>query len=272
MNAGRFVGFSASPTSTAASGIWTIGEARRFREQSLWPTAATSPPVWAPEPALLLHFDGADQADTTTDSSIYSRSVTLNGNAVISTAQSKFGGSSLLLDGDATSVATIPAALDIQDRDWTVDAWVYLDADASGTYAIICEIGDHVSDAHDGIGIGLLGDEGWRPAVFRSVYEDYFQSYVYTASNGPEASIEPETWTHVAWTRAGGTLRVFVDGVVDFEDSGFSVVASSNVIAVGGTAEGVEQNVFAGHIDELRILVGRAKWTAAFTPPTQAYV
>jgi hypothetical protein len=48
---------------------------------------------------LLLHFNGANGSATFTNSSSNARTVTPSGNAQISTAQSVFGGSSLLLDG-----------------------------------------------------------------------------------------------------------------------------------------------------------------------------
>jgi len=47
---------------------------------------------------LLLNFDGANASTVFTDSSGYARTVTPYNTAAISTAQSKFGGSSALFD------------------------------------------------------------------------------------------------------------------------------------------------------------------------------
>ena len=57
--------------------------------------------VHFPKVKLLLPFDGSNGATSTTDSSNANNAVSFAGTAQISTAQSKFGGSSLLLDGDS---------------------------------------------------------------------------------------------------------------------------------------------------------------------------
>ncbi len=49
---------------------------------------------------LTLHLDGADAATATTDAAT-NKAVTFVGTAQLDTAQSKFGGSSLLLDGNS---------------------------------------------------------------------------------------------------------------------------------------------------------------------------
>jgi hypothetical protein len=281
MNTGRFIGFEASPTTAAASGVWTLDEARKFRGQSLWPVAATSPPVWAPKPRLLLHFDGADNAATTTDSSSYNHPVTLHPDAVIDTAQSKFGGSSLLLDGTEGTRASVAAQFGIAKHHFTVDCWVRLDEANSGDFPMVCEIGDN---RDDGIAMGLtLGNPGenqtWHPSVWGNR----------AADTGYGVAVTPGQWTHLAWSADAEYVRMYVDGVeagAAAVNSEASLTATSNAVTVGGTATsglyswgwddygvfnpGVNV-LFAGHIDELRIVVGRAEWTAGFTPHTQAY-
>ena len=60
--------------------------------------------VYFPQTKLLLPFDGSNGATITSDLSNSNHSVTFNGNASISTAQSKFGGSSVLLDGASDDI------------------------------------------------------------------------------------------------------------------------------------------------------------------------
>ena len=50
--------------------------------------------------SLLLHGDGADNGTVFTDNSHSPKTVTAYGNAKTSTAQSKFGGSSIFFDGN----------------------------------------------------------------------------------------------------------------------------------------------------------------------------
>jgi hypothetical protein len=53
--------------------------------------------------SLLLHGDGTNGSTTITDNSPTPKTVTAVGNAQISTAQSKFGGASILFDGTETT-------------------------------------------------------------------------------------------------------------------------------------------------------------------------
>jgi hypothetical protein len=49
---------------------------------------------------LLIHADGAEGSTTFTDSSPFHHAVTVTGSAEVDTAQSKFGGASVLFDGN----------------------------------------------------------------------------------------------------------------------------------------------------------------------------
>jgi hypothetical protein len=222
--------------------------------------------------SLLLHFDGDDEDTTTTDSSAFGRTVTLEGGAIISTTEDKFGGSSLLLDGVSGSVAAVPHQLNIRSRHFTVDCWVWLDEVNSGDFPMVCEIGDNTTD---GIAMGLtLGNPGenqtWHPSVWGNRAADI----------GFGLAVTPGQWVHLAWAADHEYVRMFVDGVeagAATINADNSITASNSTATVGGTGEsglfswtGVS-TIFAGHIDELRIVVGRAEWTAGFTPPTAAY-
>jgi len=50
--------------------------------------------------SLLLNGNGTNGSTTFTDSSVNNHTITRNGNAQISTTQSKFGGSSMYFDGN----------------------------------------------------------------------------------------------------------------------------------------------------------------------------
>lgn len=68
-----------------------------MRPQAGRPVALPTDPDFA-SVALLLHMDGANGSASFTDSSGNAHAVTANGGAQISTAQSKFGGSSADFD------------------------------------------------------------------------------------------------------------------------------------------------------------------------------
>ena len=77
---------------------------RELKLSNVKATGTTVGDVHFPKVKLLLPFDGSNGATSTTDSSNTNNSVTFAGTAQISTAQSKFGGSSLLLDGNSDYV------------------------------------------------------------------------------------------------------------------------------------------------------------------------
>jgi hypothetical protein len=80
-------------------------------------------------------------------------------------------------------------------------------------------------------------------------------------------------WQHVALTRASGTIRFFKDGVV----SGTTITGatgatwtfnSNRATRIGCDNQG---QAWSGHIDDVRITVGLARYTASFTAPTYGY-
>jgi len=85
--------------------------------------------IYGDNVGLLLHFTGADNSTSITDSSKTPKSVAVVGGAKISTARSKWGGSSLLVDGngDAASVS----GLVIGSGDFTIEGWIYVESPAS---------------------------------------------------------------------------------------------------------------------------------------------
>lgn len=76
---------------------------------------------------------------------------------------------------------------------------------------------------------------------------------------------------HIAFCRAGTALRSFVNGVLDTTLSGYTadLTDQAAVLAVGGDATGYGQH-FYGTLKDVRITKGYARYTAAFTPPTEA--
>ena len=72
---------------------------REFNLNKIRATGTTTGDVYFPQTKLLLPFDGANAATTTSDLSNRNGTVSFNGNASLSTAQSKFGGSSMYFDG-----------------------------------------------------------------------------------------------------------------------------------------------------------------------------
>lgn len=219
------------------------------------------PPMWASALSgndeytkLLLHFDGSNNATTTTDSSASAHTVSLVGNAKISTDQSVFGGSSLYCDG-TSDYASIPASADWRPGtgDFTIEAFVRVHVHARNYFTVV-DMGNYNA------GVNIFASPS-------NVVVYILGSAVITRTTTNSAGV----WMHWALTRSGTNLRLFKDGV----QLGATVTNSSNIVPTGPVQIGADQidgNVqLQGWVDEVRISKGIARWTANFTPPTQPY-
>lgn len=211
---------------------------------------------------LLLNFDGADGSTNIADNSYSSKTVTALGTAKISTAQSKFGGSSLALAGAGAYVSTPDAtSFNFGANDFTIEAWVNPSATMnSGT-------GQKVFLAK------------WSSASNASWLVDYYQgnirghirngSTTYTTQGA--ATIPAGTWTHIAYSRLGSNFYFFVNGsLVGSSTSTLSVNSSAAPVLVGYKGDGVGTEYFTGYMDGVRISQRVARYTANFVPASSA--
>ena len=74
-------------------------------------------------------------------------------------------------------------------------------------------------------------------------------------------------WYHIAVTRSSNTFRLFVNGRLEDQDDDSNSVGNSTIpLEVGGASVQTDRTLF-GHIQDLRIYKGVAKYTAPFVPP-----
>ena len=72
------------------------------------PPVDTNPDPYFYNTSLLLHFDGSHNSTTITDSSYLPKTGSVQGDAKLSIAKQKFGGSSLRLDGNGDYISYTP--------------------------------------------------------------------------------------------------------------------------------------------------------------------
>ena len=202
--------------------------------------------------SLLLHGNGTNGSTTITDNSPSPKTVTAVGNAQISTAQSKFGGSSMLFDGTGDQLTT-PSnnAFAFGTGDFTVEAWAY--EIARSTYPTIIEIGSHLAAT----GIIFLTNDGGNLA---GIYSAGF--FAMTATGSLAA------WNHYAWLPSGNSIQTFVNGVGGGAASFTNNLTNATSIKIGGIGGIYDLN---GYIDDFRVTKGVARYTANFTPPTAQF-
>ena len=225
---------------------------------------------------LLLHAEDG----VLTDSSATPKTVTANGNAALSTAQAKFGSSSVAFDGTGDYLST-PNSVDFDfgAGDLTIEAWVYIagnsSPDAGG------ERGVNICSTWNAIGTASIS--GWALTVLGSTTTTgtglAFSSWnagaatIYTST----VSVSQSQWHHVAATVTSGVRKLFLDGVLvsgttTTVGAGYTTPNSlSSPLRVGMTANTIYPVALNGYIDGLRITKGVARYTADFTPSTEPF-
>lgn len=205
---------------------------------------------------MLLHCDGVDGSTTFTDSSRAPKTVTAYGNAKVSTAQSKWGGASLALDGSGSYISS-PASIDYAfgTGDFCLEAWVRLAAYPTSD-GILFSLRNPTAGAYSNLTkINSAGKVGWSDGI---------------AWRESTSAVALHQWAHIAFSRAGGVFRIFIDGVKSYEGVHPVDISGARVMQFGAydADTGVPVGGFlAGFADDLRITKGVARYTADFTPP-----
>ena len=202
---------------------------------------------------ILLPLDGTNGSTTIPDASDNAISVTVNGGAQISTAQSKFGGSSLYLQRSASSSISWTGTAFGTD-DFTVEFWLRV-SNFSARQTVF-------QYGSSGNRFNFWIDTSGNLWLFSS------QS-PFGLSEGNLQTLSTNTWYHIAVSLDGNTVRPFIGGVAK-TTSGWNNSFSATNFSVGGTIAGAEY--VEGYVDDLRITAGTtARYVAAFTPPTEAH-
>ena len=208
--------------------------------------------------SLLLHGDGTNGSTTIVDSSPTPKTVTAVGDAKISTAQSKFGGASVLFDGSGDYLTTPNIdSFNLSSGDLTIETWIRLNA-TNKTQGIFSSRGT------EGGGV-VFRVQSDNTLVF------FITNQASTAALNPGV-VSVNTWHHVAVTRSGNTFRLFLDGIAGSAvTSSATGTAGSALIAVGTENTVTATSPLDAYIDDLRITKGVARYTANFTPPTAPF-
>ena len=86
---------------------------------------------------------------------------------------------------------------------------------------------------------------------------------------GATNSITTDTWYHAAWVNDNGTLKIFLDGVLQGSTSLNGTIRTTGTpISIGATNYYPYYYRFKGNMQDVRMTIGKARYTSAFTPPT----
>jgi hypothetical protein len=209
---------------------------------------------------VLCGFDGTHGATSFTDESAAGRTATFNGNAQLDTSQAKWGSASLLCDGNGDFVSFADHAdFTLGSSDFCIEAWIR---------------GASLSNQFNPIA------GHWNPTGNQRAWLLYYNStlggiqFFYSTNGGTPTvntfgavTLQTGVWYHVAASREGANLRLFVNGIQrnTTHNIGTSSIHDSNTtlkIGAGSTSE-----FWNGWIDEFRMTVGVPRVTQNFTPP-----
>lgn len=209
--------------------------------------------------SLLLHMDGSNGSTTFTDSSQNALTVTAYGDAEISTAESKFGGSSGYFDGDTAYLSTpATSAIDISSSDFTMECWVYPVSLGGNVPQVIFH---NSEDDYKGLVIGAQ--------MFGNAYSlDLLMGDTWAVQVPGDNALVNNQWQHIAAVRFGDEYRLFVNGVIVASATNSYDAPSFNEDATIGRFRSTQALAWDGHIDDFRIVRGLAVYQGPFVPPT----
>jgi hypothetical protein len=142
---------------------------------------------------------------------------------------------------------------------FTVEAWVYRTA-ADSQSSDIC--GTNVSGYTQSVTFNISTSGALQ-------FSDWGGGSSYTATATASGSVPLNAWTHVAASKSGSTMRLFVNGVL----LATNTIVNASISTLDGSPANVAgrpagATMFIGYMSSLRIVPGTAVYTANFTPPT----
>jgi hypothetical protein len=270
------VGIKSFSTSSLVAFFGYMSNVRLVAGTALYTASFTPPaePLTAVANTSLLTCQTNQPANNNVflDSSTNNFLITRNGNTTQGTSSPYGGGWSNYFDGtgDELTVAN-NAAFNFGSGNFTVECWFNLTADATANIdgnknaflfgpgqivnneAWLMELGGNSASSGVAIAFQARNTSG-TPTVL---------SYT--------ANFKKNTWYHVAASRAGNTLLLFVDGVKVAENTNWTLAVNSggSLLRIGRRAISSNyEHYFPGYISNVRVVKGTAVYTANFTPPT----
>lgn len=182
--------------------------------------------------------------------------VTTNGDAQISTAQSKFGGSSGLFDGtgDYLQITNPP----ITSEPFTIEMWVR--PASTSSYMAMWEQGP-----------GTSTNGYFRLATDANGNKFHLRTYKASSATDLDlfstSTFSANSWYHIAITKDGNTWKLFFNGALEATGTGTVPITSTGPFKIGQVGFFSDIN---GHIDEFR-MSNTARYTSSFTPSSTAF-
>jgi len=232
-------------------------------------TPPTAPLTNIANTSLLTNFTNAGITDATSKNILETI-----GDAKISTAQSKFGGSSMFFDGTGDYLSIRNNALfNFGTGDFTIECYIYIAGNsapdgANFRSAVIASTQQGPTTPSDGFTFQLGGTSTTTGTNITIEIRNGGNNVAYFAN----ATIPQNSWNHIAICRNGTLSTFYLNGI----NIGTATFSNQNISSTAGLSIG-GQNItnfnrfLNGYINDLRITKGYARYTTNFTPPTTAF-
>lgn len=206
--------------------------------------------------------------ESLTDKSQNNFTVT-NSSVTVSSAQVKYGTSSLYFNG--SSYLSIPdsASFSFGTGDFTIEAWVLVTSPiTSGSYRSICCKYSAGSIGTEDAFQFLINNSAGTMQVTTTLVSNTFETAYSFNITGATTTLN-DTWNHIALTRSSGSLKCFFNGTQIGSTQTYtrSINQGTLPVIVGARTYSPYDLYLTGYIDDLRITKS-AIYTANFTPPT----
>lgn len=190
--------------------------------------------------------------------------LTANGASQVDVAQSKFGGASLLQTHSGDDFVSTPdhPDFDFGGNDFTIDMWVRFNNVAAANHGLI----SYLTSAF--VNRAFV----WYVTGGANLTFEYSTNGTTPIAVNRAWSPANNVWYHIAVSRSGANLRMFVDGVqlgATYNIGTDVIFNSPETFNIGGKSAVVEG--INGWMDEIRVS-NIARYTSNFTPPTSAHV
>jgi hypothetical protein len=274
-SAGLFIGMIAHTASPTEIAYYTgyMSNLRIVKGTAVYTAAftpPTSPVTSTAATSVLLNFTNSGVVDNTGKNDMNTI-----GDAKVSTTQSKWGNGSVFFDGVGDYITTPPKQdLSFGTGNFTIECWVY-PSDVSGlsqrgilqsststgglqasySNGVVIYFGARLNGGGNATSNVVTINGGLLAIVNDTVVGSTSTSAIVTANQ----------WSHIALVRNNGTLTLYFNGTALGSVASTANITAQNLCIGGYYNTGYLYN---GYLQDLRIVKGRALYTAAFTPPT----
>lgn len=234
--------------------------------------------------SMLLHFDGTNGSTTVLDSSPVGNVMASLGGASLDTTSPMFGTASLKITSTLTSSTqairtpiTSASPLDVLSGtgDFTIEGWLRVDSGAAVFVAMDYGSDQSSFNLNGGLMVtGQIGVSGGIVSLSSNITNTGTGLIWGGFTSTADLTMAHGTWRHFAIVRKTGQASFYVNGVAQAVQgnatwANYTFPATS--YAAFGRSAAISGGLSPGHVDEILVTKGTAKYIANFTPPTAPF-